>query len=330
VTGWQGNEGGYGGGGWNPQQDPYGGQQYGGGQQFGPDPSYGGDQQSGQYPADPYYTGRYPTYQGGFGGGFPPEGPPPKRSKLPVVLSIVAILAVVGTVVTIVLLNRSSGEEPVAGPGPSSSPSRPKPPSSSKPPASTSRQPTTSRQGPTKDGWTTIAMADGSYQVPPDWQKSAERRDTGLGVTFTDGAVVGKYSCGGNDKYFRGFVASGDVQGKDGAQLDINKAVTDFGNAFATRFYNQPKVELGRPNSTTIDGKRAVSLTAKVTVTPAKPECDAATGEVAIVGVEFQKNGKPAGIKMVAVVNDLSGGPANPPALPDSLAEEILETVSVG
>jgi hypothetical protein len=32
---------------------------------------------------------------------------------------------------------------------------------------------------------------------------------------------------------------------------------------------------------------------------------------------------------MVVVVNDLSGGPAAPPALPDALAEQILETVSV-
>jgi hypothetical protein len=316
VTGWQGNEGG-----WNPQQNPYG-QQYGGGQRYGGDP-YGSDPYPGQPMSEPYAatygTSAYPAYQTGWGPPPPPE--PPKRSKAPIVLSVVAILAVVGTVVTIVLLNRDSGSpDPVAGPASTTSStttrSTPRPPSSR--PPSGSQQPSIP---PGKTGWSTIPMPGGSYQVPADWQKSGEKRDSGLGVTFDGGTVVGEYSCGGKD-YFRGFTATGDVQGKNGAALDLNQTVADFAKSFGTKFYNSPKVDVPTPTGKTVSGKQVALVTAKVTNTPSS-ECDADTGEVAILGVAIDQ-----GVRMLVVVNDLAGGPANPPALPDALAEDILSTVN--
>jgi hypothetical protein len=320
VTGWQGNEGG-----WNPQQDPYG-QQYGadpyGGQQFGGQ-QYDPYAQQPQYGSDPYAQQYGMPYQG-FG---PP--PPEKKSKLPIVLSIVAIVAIVGAVVTIVLLNRDDSS-PEAGPVANSSTAKPPPSSQSRPPSTSRRPPSSSsNKPPTKEGWTAISGTGLNYEVPPGWTAEPAERKSGLeGVTFKGGAEFGNYDCGGAT-YFRGFAASGDVQSKSGGTLDLNKTIGDFANGFAGEYYRSPKIELGAPASKTVDGLKAAALTAKLTVTPTKPECEATTGEVAIVGVLVEQDGKPVGVRMLVVVNDLTGGPADPPGLPDPIAEEILETVSV-
>jgi hypothetical protein len=347
VTGWQGNEGGNPGGGWNPQQDPYGGQ-YGGppGQPAGTPNPYGGapgqpgevpnpyggapGQQygaPGQYAADPYtgqypQTSAYPAYQPGYGYG-PPE--PPKRSKMPIVLSIVAIAAVVGAVVTIVVLNRDANPTPAAAGGTSSS--RPAPRSA---PPSSRKLPPSSRAPEAKEGWEAIPVqGGGSYQVPDDWTPDPRPVDSGLGVDFLRGALVGGYDCGGSH-YFRGFTATGEVQGKAGAELDLNKAVTDFANSFANTYYRNPKLDTPTPKATTVSGKKAAEVTVKLTVTPGKPECDATSGEVAVVGVPIEQGGKVTAVRMLVVVNDLAGGPATPPGMPDPLAEEILTTFTLG
>lgn len=318
MTSWQGNEGG-----WNPQQDPYG-------QQYGSDPY-----PSPQYGADPYSaygpggTAGYPAYQSGYGAP-PPPPEPPKRSRLPIVLSLVAILAVVGTTITILVLNRGGDPAPAAGGAPSSPSSTSRRPSSSGPRLpSSSRRPTPSAtKPPNREGWTTVTMVGGTYQVPADWKKTNQKRDSGLDVQFDEGAEGGAYNCGGKE-FFRGFAASGEVQSRDGSPLDLNKTVTDFAGAFAKTYYTEPKIDLPAPTATTASGKNAAVVTAKLTITPASAECEATTGEVAVVGVEIDKGGKPTGVRMVVVVNDLAGGPATPPALPDALAEQILETVSV-
>src|SRR5262249_6922236 len=128
---------------------------------------------------------------------------------------------------------------------------------------------------------------------------------------------------------FRGFTAGGEVQAKDGSQLDLNKTVTDFANSFAGRYYNNPKVTVGTPDSTTVSGQDAATVTAKLTVQPAKPECEATSGEVAVAAAAIKEGDKLVGVRLLVVVNDLAGGPSTPPALPDPLAEEILTTFSV-
>jgi hypothetical protein len=318
VTGWQGNEGG-----WNPQQDPHG-------QQYGADP-YGGQQFGGQqhdpygqqqYGSDPYAQQYGMPYQG-----FAPP-PPEKKSKLPIVLSIVAIVAIVGAVVTIVLLNRGDDPSPSAGPAANSSSVKP-PSSPSRPPSTSRRPPSSTNKPPTKEGWTAIDGTGLAYQVPPGWKAGPEERKSGLeGVAFQGGAEVGAYDCEGSH-YFRGFAATGDVQSKSGGTLDLNKTITDFANGFANEYYPSPKIELGEPASKTIGGKKAAARTAKLTITPTKPACEATSGEVAIVGVLIEEDGKTVGVRMLVVVNDLAGGPADPPGLPDPMAEEILDTVTV-
>jgi hypothetical protein len=330
VTGWQGNEGGYGGG-WNPQQNPYGNQQYGGQPQYGADP-YGGQQYGAdpyaqpQYGADPYNpynqqgTSQYPA------GGW---GPPPQkeRSKWPIIASIVAIVAIVGAVVTIVLLNRDD-ETPAASNTGSTSSSKPAPNTKSSAPPSSRRTPPTSNK-PSPDEWVSVAGPGMTYKVPPDWKRDTTTRDCGLGVTFTGGAVAGNYKCNNND-YFRGFTASADIQGKDGAPLDLNKTVTDFGQSFAKKFYPNPQTDRNAPKSTTVDGKKAATLRVLLNIPqPPNPECDARAGEVMVLGVLMEEPGKPAGVRMLVVVNDLNGGPADPKPLPDELAGEIVETVKL-
>ncbi|HEU5470831.1 MAG TPA: hypothetical protein VFV67_09270 [Actinophytocola sp.] len=344
MTGWQGNEGGGHGGGWNPQQpDPYGGQygggtpgQYGGGQ-YGADPyaqqQYGGTDPYGQqqyggvdpYGGNPYgpQTQAYPAYQTGFG---PPE--PPKRNRWPIIVSVVAIVAAVGTVVTIVLMNRGS-DDPSPTAGGQTSSSRP-PATSRSAPGSSRRLPPATRAPDAKDGWVAIPLPGGaSYQVPEDWKPDGRSQPSGLGVDFHQRALFGSYDCGGSN-YFRGFSAAGEVSSKSGAELDVNKTVTDFATSFANEYYRNPKLDTPQPKPTTVDGKDAATMTIKLTVTPNNAECEATSGEVAIVGVGIEEGGKLAAVRMLVVVNDLAGGPASPPGLPDPLAEEILTTLKLG
>jgi hypothetical protein len=309
-------------GGWNPQQDPQGGGPFGpGGTQYGPAVPGSGPYGAPPYGTNPYGPGQtaaYPAYGGGFG----PPPPPPKRDRLPIVLSVVAILVIVGVVVTIVLINRGEDPAPAAAPSTSKAPTK-----TSRPPAS--RQPTsTTRPGGGKNGWSVVNDSETglSYQVPPDWEKTPNRRDTGLGVQLTQGAVVGDYSCGGS-RYFRGFVASGTVMGKEGAPLDLNKVLVDFAESIGHKYYNNPKVDTGTPTPTTAQGKQAATLTVTVTPVVTDANCDASSGEVAIIGLPVEAGGRPRGVVMVVVVNDLAGGPATPPGLPNPLAEEILSTV---
>lgn len=310
TGGWQGDQG----GGWN--QDPYGQPQYG--------PSY---DPYGQYQQDPNAGTGYQPYPGF---GEPP--PPPKKSKLPIVLSIIAIVAVVGGVVAIVLLNRGDDPQPAANTGgSSSSSSAPGSQSQSKLPGPTSKRSTSATKPPTKDGWVTVELTDksGTYQVPQDWKAAAEPKDSGVeGIQFADVREVGTYSCGGGT-YFRGFTASSQVQSKTGAELDVSKVVTDFATSFSTKYFNNPKIDLPAPAEVTLGAQKAAMVTAKLTIQPTKPDCEATSGEVALIGVGIENGGKVAAVRVLVVVNDLEGGPADPKALPDPLAEEILETLSL-
>lgn len=332
VTGWQGNEGG-----WGPQggggQDPYGGYRTGGfPAQTGGFPAQPGGGTS-AFPAyDPHQAPGYdPLY--GYGYGAPPP-PPPGRSKLPMILGVLAIVVIVGAVVTIVLVNRDSGGTPTAGPQPSTStgpPPRSGP--SSAPPSSRSSAPSTSAAPGGRDGWQRIDnVADSglTYEVPAEWKLVPTARPSGLGVDFTGSADYGTYQCDGGT-YVRSFATSGDVQGKNGADLELTKTVTDFAGSFGrTYFKDTAKVDVPTPAEAEIDGRPAVIVSAKVTPEVTAPACEASEGEIAIVGVLLEEEGKPAGVAMLAVVSDVAGGPDDPAPLPKSVAEEILGSVAVG
>jgi hypothetical protein len=349
VTGWQGDEGGQ--RGWNqppnnPQggdpyspdpygyQDPYGNQS--GGYQSGPQGTsaypYGGGnpystggfpaQDPGQY-GDPYGSDQYGQYDPYGGSGFPGPGyGPPKRSKLPMILGVLAIVIIVGAVVAIVLVNRQGDDNNTANPPPQSSSQRTAPPS-----GKNSAEPPSSGEPGGRDGWQTIdntADAELTYQVPPDWKPSDAARPSGLDVDFTGTAEYGIYECEGAS-YARSFATSGDVQSKKGADLDLNKTVSDFAKSFATGYFKDTaKVATGTPEETEIGGKKAAKLTLAVTPQVSVPKCEASKGEIAIVGVLIEQQGKPAGVAMLVVVSDVAGGPDDPKPLPQDVAQDIL------
>jgi hypothetical protein len=337
VTGWQGNDRGQ--GDWN--------------QPFGPDPhtnQYGTDPYSNpadQYGSDPYggggydqygqqtnpYTQQqpYPQYQtGGFPAqGYGPPPPPPKRSKLPMILSLVAIVIIIGAVVAIVLVNRKDSQQ-TADPQQKTSSSSEKTSPSERDPSD--RNPT-STPGGGGDDWIAVdntADSGLTYQVPPDWKASSTPRASGLGVDFTGNADYGQYDCEGAG-YVRTFAASGDVQGKSGEDLDLKSTMDDFAKSFGATYYgDDAKVDVPLPTDIEIDGKKAMMLTAKVTPTVTKPACQATKGEVALVGILLETDGKPTGVAMLVVVNDLDGGPETPKPLEASVSQDILKTVKVG
>ena len=293
TGGWQGDQGG-----WQPPQDPYQQQQYG-----PPYDPYGQYQQQ-----DPHAA---PGYQGwGY------QEPPPKKSKLPIVLSLIAIVAIIGGVVAIVLLNRDDDPSPAANVTSSTTDT----------PAPTTRRPPPSSDVNAPSGdCVEVASSIGKYCAPADWKPSTEKRASGLGIDFDGGAVFGEYDCGGSS-YWRGFTATGQVQGKDGAQLDLNKAVTDFATSFAKEGYRNPQLDGATPTPVKVGGKDAASIRMKLTVQPANAECDATGGEVVVLGLPVEESGKLIGVDMLVVVDDLAGGPANPPPLNESAADEILKS----
>jgi hypothetical protein len=244
------------------------------------------------------------------------------------ILSLVAIVIIVGAVVAIVLVNRDSGQ-PVAQKDENSSSSAPtKDTSSSKKPTSTS-----SGSGGDHGDWIAIdntADATLSYQVPPDWQRSDTPIESGKGIKFSGVGAYGIYDCEGGN-YTRTFAASGDVQGKNGTDLDLAATVQDFADSFAKAGYgNDVKVDVPKPTEVKVGDKTGMTLTAKVTITVTKPNCQASEAEVGIVGVPVQSEGQPKGVAMLVVVNDLKGGPADPKTLDTSVTQEILGTVKAG
>jgi hypothetical protein len=118
------------------------------------------------------------------------------------------------------------------------------------------------------------------------------------------------------------------VHSKDGTPLDLNQVLVDFAESISREYYNDnPKIDIGTPTPATAEGKQAATLTVKVTPVVTDANCEASNGEVAIIGLPGEGSGQPLSVAMVVVVNDLAGGPATPPGLPDPLAEEILSTV---
>jgi hypothetical protein len=347
VTGWQGNEGQ---GGWQPPPDNQGGPYQ---QQPYPDPYGAGPQGTAPYPygsgegANPYQTGgfpaqsgydQYPYTQDQYGqynpyqtGGFPAQDfgpPPPKRSKLPMILGVLAIVIIVGAVVAIVLVNRNGDNQTAS---PETSNAQPAPP----PGKSSQEQPPSSESGAPggHEGWRSVDnVADSglTYQVPPDWKVTGVPRPSGLNVDFTGTAEYGTYQCKGAE-YVRSFATSGDVQSKSGSDLDLNKTVSDFAKSFGTGYFKDTaKVDLGTPKETEVSGKKAAIVTAPVTPKVTTPECEAAKGEIAIIGVLLEENGQPSGVAMLVVVSDVEGGPDDPKPLPTDVAQDILASARLG
>jgi len=305
VTGWQGNDGNQG---WQqqPEPDPYA---------YDPADPYG-------YGHDPYaqYPPQYST--GSFAAQGPPP-PPPKRSKLPMILSLVAIVIIVGAVVGIVLWQRNK-DESSADPGTEET---------SETRTSPSERPPSERTQPADD-WTVVdnkAEAGLTYSVPPDWILSNEPRPSGEeGIEFGGVAEYGIYSCEGTD-YVRSFAASGDVQGRGGTDADPTETVKHFATTVAAEYFgDDATVEVSEPAEQDVDGRKAMTVTATVTPKVTKAACQPAAAEVTIVGVPVEKEGQANGVTMLVVVNAVEGGPDEPKPTTSELTEQILATVKPG
>jgi hypothetical protein len=305
VTGWQGNDGNQG---WQqqPEPDPYA---------YDPADPYG-------YGHDPYaqYPPQYST--GSFAAQGPPP-PPPKRSKLPMILSLVAIVLIVGAVVGIVLWQRNK-DEPSANPGTETSQT-----------SETSEQ-QSSEQNTSEpaDDWTVVdntAEAGLTYSVPANWILSNEPRASGEeGIEFGGVAEYGLYDCEG-DAYVRSFAASGDVQGRGGTDADPIETVKHFAVTVAAEYFgDDATVEVSEPAEQDVDGKTAVTVTATVTPKVTKPDCQPTSAEVTIVGVPVEKEGQANGVTMLVVVDAVEGGPDEPKPTTSGLTEQILATVKAG
>jgi hypothetical protein len=233
--------------------------------------------------------------------------------------SIAAIVLVVVAVVLIVATHRG-------GPGQAGQPTGAPRTSAAPPPTSVSTAPTTSTTPPPSHtaGWHPVADTSSSgltYSVPADWANSAKARSTGRGEQWGGVAEFGTYQCP-QGRYTRGFVASG--KAPTGDQADLGALAGDYADALAKHWYGEPRIEVGTPQQRRIDGHEAVLVTAELSIDPENPDCDASSAEVLVLAVKLDR-----GVGVLAAVNDLEGGPSDPPCAPDGVIQQILGTVKV-
>jgi hypothetical protein len=228
---------------------------------------------------------------------------------------------VVVAVVVIVATNRGGGQagQPTGTPRTSAAPA---PTSASSAPAPSATPPPSSTEG-----WREVAGTSASgltYAVPADWKNSTKSRSTGRGEHWGGVAEFGTYQCpqGPSGQYARGFVASG--KAPTGDQTDMGGLASDYATAFAKHWYTDPRTEVGNPQPRQVDGHEAVLVTAKLTIDPENPGCDASAGEVVVLAVKLDR-----GVGVLAAVNDLAGGPSDPPCAPDGVIQQIFGTVKV-
>jgi hypothetical protein len=253
----------------------------------------------------------------------PPQ--PPGRTRAQTIMiggSIAAIVLVVVAVVIIVATHRGNGGQAGQPTGAAQTSVVPPPSSATSAPA-----PSSTPLPSIPDGWREVAGTSASgltYSVPEDWKDTTKSRSTGRGEHWGGVAEFGTYECpqGPDGQYARGFVASG--KAPTGDQTDMGGLAGDYATAFAKHWYTDPRIEVGDPQQRQVDGHEAVLVTAKLTMDPENPDCDASTGEVVVLAVKLDR-----GVGLLAAVNDLEGGPSDPPCAPDGVIQQIFGTVKV-
>lgn len=235
------------------------------------------------------------------GSGQPPlstftELPPPTRSLLPATLSVIAIAAIVGTVITMGVVNRNGGTPEAV-------------------PAVTATAVTTSTPASSAVVNTSARL---TYQVPSDWVASDKPIDV-LGVRFTGAAEYGGYDCAGARRV-RARVVGAAAQSKASKPLDPESTAAAFAKAFGETTYPGAQVAAPTSESTLVDGKQAVVVTAKVSPKADAP-CLPKEAEVTVLAIELGP-----GAALLVVTNDLAGGPDSPRALPSPISRTIIES----
>ncbi|SER95767.1 hypothetical protein [Actinokineospora terrae] len=286
-------------------------------------------------PGGPYYqvdpmTGRPVAYQGF--GMYPPP-PPPRRNRTPLIVTLaVALALVVGTVVTIVVL-QSGGTDPVAVPQsttaePTLGTTSPRTPSTTPRRTTTSPLPSDARVPASIPGWQGVLSPreKAGYDVPKDWK--VETPGTVVGFSDNDdnpsaimhGTTTYKpEACPNSRGSYRGhtgFVTAGAADPEraavNGARLFADAAALNPDDTRAP-VSTTPPVPVKVANGT-ID---AVMATATVTATH-PGECPSPT--VLFTAVAF-KNGTSTVLFMMYLDQGV------PDALPADIAAQIITTI---
>ncbi|TCO56825.1 hypothetical protein EV192_106300 [Actinocrispum wychmicini] len=244
------------------------------------------------------------------------------------IFSIIAIVLIVGAVVTIVLLNRDNGTPAADNPPPStprSSGSAPKPPTSSSIPK-TSGQPGDALQ-PRNTGWTVIKndKAKFIYEVPPSWKPVPGATLSSKAMpdaTLYFPASVGDYQCQGAN-YSRGGLGGGTV-----ARADPTDVAISIAKAYGAEFYTSGNgvVTTGTPRTVKsvlgTDGKPQLGVQVDATIAATGNECFASKGKVSVLVID---NGGST-LQFLVVNGDVEGGPATPPPPADADLQKIVDS----
>lgn len=260
----------------------------------------------------------------------PPE-PPRKRTNWVMIFSIVAIVVIIGAVVTIVLLNRGDST-----PQADNNTQAPNVPGSSLPTAGTKTAPTSgsSKPGdqlkPKNPGWTVIKNDDAHliYEVPSTWkpdpsQSLSEPALPGAKLSFV--ASASDYKCQ-NQGYSRGVLGGGTFP-----KSDVNQVAQKFAKAYGDDLYASGKgvTTVADPKKITDfagpNGKVFTGAQVEAAITATSDGCLATTGRVSVLVIDDGTDS----YKVFMVNADVVGGPATPAPPPVSEVQKILDSVRV-
>ncbi|MET0234546.1 MAG: hypothetical protein ABW224_07895 [Kibdelosporangium sp.] len=258
----------------------------------------------------------------------PGSEPPRKRGGRVVVFAIIALVVIIGAVVTIVLVNRSGDDQPLAQ-NPQNTQESTQP--SSEPPARTATRPksTTGRGGelePQNAGWSVIKNEKAAliYEVPPSWTPAPNGVVTSRtmpNVSLTSPATLTSYTCE-EKRYSRGGLGGGTLP-----KSDLAQAAAGLAKGFGEEFYASasPTAQVGAPKQVTAkttEGTQIKAVQVDATVTTAGSQCMATKGKVSVLVLEG-----PDSYSFLLVNTDMTGGPATPPAPNEAESQKIIDSV---
>lgn len=257
-------------------------------------------------------------YQGfGLYSGQPP-GPPPRKNRTGLIIGLVlGLVAVVGAVAVILVINHKD-DSTTADPGKTSS---------APPTTTTTTTKSTGPAGPTatNPGWTVIKNTDllFAYEVPPGWttQTTPAPSKALPAASLNFVAALTPYPCAGST-YSRGVVGSFKLP-KGG----IDAALLDVANKLGNEYYNSAtskQVQVGQPTPvtrSTSDGTVVKGSQIDTIVTTSGSECLATKGKLTVLALE-----SPNDFVVLVVNGDLEGGPASPPCPADADLRKIVES----
>ncbi|MBC6446906.1 hypothetical protein [Actinokineospora xionganensis] len=142
-----------------------------------------------------------------------------------------------------------------------------------------------------------------------------------LGVSFTGAAEYGAYDCAGARRT-RARVMGAAAQSKSSKPLDPESTAATFAKAFAETYYPGARVDSPAGQSTLVDDKPAVVVTAKISP-KADPACLPKEAEVTVLATRLGDRGA----ALLVITNDLTRGPGSTETLPGATIRKIVDSV---